>query len=139
MSGSRRFRYLPSLAVWLTSTFVGAALAITTNLASNSLTLPSWLSVVQRHPLGFSGVLAVVMFGLWAIGYFLDQAGPQPVTTDDLAEAREGLHDQLDRIELSQLEHDERVVERLPPHARQLLDEDINHDRTGHLGVGFHE
>ncbi|MFG2042169.1 hypothetical protein [Dactylosporangium sp. NPDC048998] len=119
------------------TSFVGAALAIITNLASNSLTLPSALSLVQRHPLAFSGVLVVVMFGLWAVGYFLDQAGPQPATTDDLAEAGERIHDQLDRIELGQLEHDDRVLERLPPYARQLLDEDVDHDSTWQLVVAF--
>lgn len=137
MSGPRRFRYLPTLGVALTSTFVGAGLAITTNLASNALTLPSWLSLVQRHPLAFSGVLAVVMFGLWAVGYFHDQAGPQPATSDEVAEAGERIHEQLDRIEISQLEHDDRVLGRLPPYARQFLDDDTDHDSTWQLIVAF--
>ncbi|MBM0258116.1 hypothetical protein [Micromonospora sp. 4G55] len=137
MGGPRRLRYLPTLAVSLIGTFVGAFLAITTNLASDLLTLPRWLSVVQRHPLAASFVLAVVMFGLWAVGYFYDQAGPQPATSDDVAEAGERIHEQLDRIEISQLERDDRVLNRLPPLARQLLDEDVDHESTWQLIVAF--
>jgi tetratricopeptide (TPR) repeat protein len=137
MGGPRRFRYLPTLAVSLISTFVGALLAITTNLASDVLTLPRWLSFVQRHPLASSLVLAVVMFGLWAVGHFYDQAGPQPATSDDVAETGERIHEQLDRIEIGQLEHDDRVLNRLPPLARQLLDEDVDHESTWQLIVAF--
>lgn len=133
----RRVSYLPTLTVSLLTIAVGTALSITVNLASDVIKLPSWLSAVQRHPVVASGVLTVVMFALWAAGYFLGEAQSQPATSDELTEATEGLHDQLDRIEVSQLEADDRVLSRLPPLARQVLDGDVDHQDTWQVVVGF--
>ncbi|WP_199515964.1 tetratricopeptide repeat protein [Nucisporomicrobium flavum] len=121
----------------LLTSLVGTSLSITGNLASDVIKLPPWLSWVQDHPVWASLALTMVMFALWAAGHFLGEAGPQPATGDELAGTAEGLHDQLGRIEISQMENDDRILKRLPPLARQIIEGDIDHQSTWQVIVGF--
>jgi tetratricopeptide (TPR) repeat protein len=137
MIGSRRAWYILPLAVSGIVIVVGAVLGITTNLASDVIKFPHWLAFVPHHPVAATGVLAVFLIGLNIIAYFSSQAGPQPATEDDLADAAEGLHDRFDRLEIGQLEGDGRVLDRLPPFAKQLLSLDVDHESTWQLIVVF--
>ena len=133
----RVLRRLPGVLIAGSTAAAAYLLAVATNLATDVAPLPGWMQPIARHPFRAAFILSLIMLMLAAVKYLFDRAAPQPALAEDVQDAEERVHGRLDAIELGQRGSDDRVLDRLPPYVRLLLDSDVDHEDTWQLVAQF--
>lgn len=93
----------------------GSVLGLATNFVSELPRLPGFLDLIRTHPLRVLVGAGVGLGVLAVVTLVLGTSGPRQASQDDV----DGLHDRFDELKVRAGAED--GMERLPPHARELL------------------
>ncbi|WP_173054693.1 tetratricopeptide repeat protein [Phytohabitans houttuyneae] len=137
MARRPKLRFLPSYTLTFLLLGTVAAGGVLIDLAieatGDTAAWPRALAPVRSHPFIAIAALGAILLFLPIINTLYARTGPEPATSDDLADMEERLHDRFDSAELARAGDDDRLLRRLPPYARYLLEQEWDHDEVWQL------